>query len=264
MNKIFTTIIIAFTLFSCSSDDSTNPDLKTLEKIVFYRDTANEKQWNFSNNLLQNITLADGSLAEKFIYDSQNRVVSNIKYSNGIVFETNTFIYNADNTIQKINGLPYTFNAATNTYTYSYASDFTINCEVNSDLLAVNFTRTGTNAGEFHMTYANGNMTSFEKITNGSTDVLKNFNFDTILMVNPIADAVLAVARVKSLTDPNFFIDCQASKEVPTGFDKGASDTNYYNYGAIPENKLYKVGIEVLDSNNNFVNFYSFADYHFR
>lgn len=263
MKNILLTIFLAFTVFSCSTDDKTSTTSKILEKVVFYRDSPNERQWNFSNNLLQNITLADGSLAEEFIYDTNNRVIKDIKYLNGSS-QTDVITYNLDNTISTINGLPYAFNGATKTYTYSYGSDFTINCEVNSDLLAVNFSRTGTNAGEFHMTYTNGNMTSFEKITNNATEVVKNFHFDTILMNNPITKAVLAVARVKSLTDPNFFIDSQTSKEVPTGFNKGATDPNYYNYGAIPEENLYQVGIEVLDSNNNSVNFYSFADYHFR
>lgn len=263
MKNILLTVLLSFILFSCSTDDKNTSTSKVLEKIIFYRDSPNQRQWNFSNDLLQSITLADGSLAEQFIYDNQNRLVRNIKYNDGVA-ETDIITYNADNTISTINGLPYTFNAATNTYAYSYGSDFTINCEVNSDMLAVNFTRTGTNAGEFHMIYTNGNMTSFEKITTNSTEVVKNFHFDTTLMNNPIANAVLAVARVKSLTDPNFFIDSQTSKEVPTGFDKGSSDPNYYNYGAIPEEKLYQVGIEVLDTNNNPVNFYSFADYYFR
>lgn len=263
MKNIILTLLLTFTLFSCSNDDKNNTTSKVLEKVVFYRDSENERQWNFSNNLLQNITLADGSLAEEFIYDSKNRVIKDIKYNNGIA-QIDVITYNLDNTISTINNLPYSFNAATKTYTYSYGSNFTINCEVNSDMLAVNFTRTGTNAGVFHLTYSNGNMTSFEKVTNNTTEVLKNFNFETTLMNNPIATAILAVARVKSLTDPNFFIDSPTSKEVPTGFDKGSSDPNYYNYGAIPEEKLYQVGIEVLDSNNNPVTFYSFADYYFR
>jgi hypothetical protein len=263
MTKIIAIFIIAFTLFSCSSDDTNSETLKVLEKVVFYRDTPNERQWNFSNNLLQNITLADGTIAEEFTYDSQNRVVKDVKYTNGTT-ETDIITYNADNTISTINSLPYSYNAATKTYLYSYGSNFTINCEVNSDMLVVNFTRTGFNPGVFHMTYSDGNMTSFEKIANGTTEVLKNFNFETTLMDNPISEAVLAVARVKSLTDPNFFIDSQASQKVPVGFDKGSSDPYYYNYGAIPEDKLYQVGIEVLDGNNNFVNFYSFADYHYQ
>lgn len=263
MKNIVLTIFLAFTLFSCSTDDKNTTTTKILEKVVFYRDSPNERHWNFSNDLLQNITLADGSLAEEFIYDSNNRVIKDIKYNNG-ASQTDVITYNPDNTISSINGLPYVYNTATKTYTYSYGSDFSINCEVNSDLLVINFTRTGTNAAEFHMNYTNGNMTSFEKIITNSTEVLKNFHFETTLMNNPIANAVLAVARVKSLTDPNFFIDSQTSREVPTGFDKGSSDPNYYNYGTIPEEKLYQVGIEVLDSNNNPVNFYSFADYHFR
>lgn len=116
------------------------------------------------------------------------------------------------------------------------------------------------------MTYSNGNMTSFEKVNNNATDLVKNFRFDAMLGENPIYNSVLAVARVKSLTDPSFFFDSQASKDMANGYDKGTTDPFFYNYGTIPdvESKHLQVGIEVLDSNNNFVEFYSFADYYYQ
>jgi hypothetical protein len=262
MQKILLLFVLAATLFSCSSDDGENLPL-VLQKVVFYKGSANERHWNIENGLLANITRADGSVAEAFTYDSQNRVIKEVKYTNGVASETNIITYDSDNKINSINGLGYNFNAATQTYAYSYGSSFTISCEVNADLLATNFTRTGTNAGVYHMTYSNGNMTSFEKTANNTTDT-KNFHFDANFGTNPIYDAVLAVARVKSLTDPNFFIDCQVSKNMANGFDKGSVDPFYYNYGSVPERRLVKIGIEVLDANNNFVDFYSFADYHYQ
>jgi hypothetical protein len=263
MQKILLLFVLAATLFSCSNDDN-NESTLILQKVVFYKGSANERQWNIENGLLTNITLANGTVAESFTYDNQNRVTKEVKYTNGLASETNIIAYNADNTISSINGLAYNFNTATQTYTYSYGSNFTINCQVNSDMLATNFTRTGSNAGQYHMAYANGNMTSFEKTTNGSADILKNFHFDAEFGINPIYNAIIAVARVKSLTDPNFFIDCQVSKNMANGFDKGSTDPFYYNYGSLPDRKLLQIGIEVLDGNNNFVDFYSFADYHYQ
>ena len=262
MKKIIPFLIFAVTFISCSNDSVETT--KTLQKVVFYKNSANTRQWNFNNNLLKNITLADGSLIEEFIYDNQNRVISDIKYTNGLATETNIITYNTDNTIKSINGLEYTYDASTQTYAYSYSGTFTITCQVNSDKLAVNYTRTGSNSGEYHMTYADGNMTSFKKSTNGTIDVLKNFHFDTVIKGNPIADAVLPVARVKSLLDPSFFIDNHASKAMPNGFDKGVTSPYYYNYGEVPDTDLVQIGIEVLDSNNNFVDFYSFADYYYQ
>ncbi len=256
-------LIVATTLLSCSSSDNDTPIQKTIQKVVFYKNSANEKHWIITNNLLTSITNADGSLAEKFTYDSQNRVVSDVKYTNGIASETHIITYNTNNIISTIDGLPYNYNAATRSYTYSYGSDFTINCQVNADMLAVNFLREGSNAGEYHMTYTNGDMTSFEKITNGVTNDHKNFHFDAVFGNNPIYNAVLAVARVKSLTDPSFFVDCQVSKNLANGFDKGSSDPYYYNYGEIPSEKIVQVGVEILDSNNNPVGFYPFADYYY-
>ncbi len=262
MKRFLILLIVATTLFSCSTDDPT-PTPSVLEKVVFYRDSANERHWNVSNNLLTSITLADGTLAEEFIYDAQNRLVSDIKYTNGVVTETDIITYNSDNTISSINNLPYTFNAVTRTYAYSYGSNFTINCTVNQDMLAVDFVRTGTNAGEYHMTYSNGNMNSFEKVTNGTTAVLKNFHFNGVYGTNPIHDAVLAVARVKSLTDPGFFVDSQVSTTMADGFDKGSSDPNYYNYGEVIAHNYSQIGIEILDANNNFVDYYTFATYYY-
>jgi hypothetical protein len=120
------------------------------------------------------------------------------------------------------------------------------------------------------MTYANGNMLSFEKINSGSTNLIKNFHFDDASYgVNPLCNAVLAVARVKSLTDPNFLIDGVASTRVAGGFDKGSVDPNYYHYGLASSTttnpthniKDFSIGVEVLDSSNNAVAVYSFADY---
>ncbi|MEO5776883.1 MAG: hypothetical protein ABIQ27_08255 [Flavobacterium sp.] len=264
MKKIIFLFALATTLFSCTDNDDTIINDSVLQKVVFYDNSSNERQWNISNDLLTSITLADGSIAEEFTYDTQNRVILDTKYVDGNVSEVNTITYNTDNTINSINGLPYTFNATTRTYTYSYGSTFTINCVVNEDMLAVDFIRTGTGAGEYHMTYAGGNMASFEKTTSSSTDILKNFHFDGAYGVNPLRNAVLAVARVKSLTDPNFFIDCQASEGMPNGFDKGLTDTNYYNYGMVLGSGNYQIGVEILDSSNNYVDSYSFAAYYYQ
>lgn len=270
-SKIISLFVLATTLFSCTDKDDTVVSASALQKVVFYSGTPNERQWNISNNLLTNITLADGTVAEEFTYDTQNRLTSDVKYNNGILSETNSIVYNSDSTIKSINGLNYNFNAATQTYDYSYAGTFSINCQVNSDGLAVNYVRTGTNAGEYHMTYASGNMTSFEKTSSGTNDIIKNFHFDGTYGSNPLHDVILAVARVKSLTDPGFFIDSMASSGGAGGFDRGASDPNYYNYGFTssitlpPSNnaKNYSIGIEVLDSSNSVINVYSFADYYY-
>ena len=272
MKKIIFLFILATTLFSCTDNDDTITNTSVLQKVVFYRDSPNERQWNISNDLLTNITLADGTIVEEFTYDSHNRVINDTKYTAGLVSEVTTITYNTDNTISTINGLACTFNAATRSYTYSYGSDFTINCEVNSNFLATNFVRTGTNAGEYHMIYASDNMTSFEKTSSGTSEILKNFHFDGgIIVANPLYNAVLAVARVKSLTDPNFFIDSVASARIAGGFDRGPSDTNYYNFGyassitSPPTHNIkdFSIGVEVLDSSNNYVNGYGFAEYYY-
>lgn len=269
MKNIISLFVLAITLFSCTDNDDSIVDSSDLRKVIFYYNSPNERQWNINNGLLTNITLADGTVVEEFIYDGQNRVISDIKYTGGIVSETTTIMYNADNTIQSINGFPYTYNSATRTYTYSYGSSFAISCQVNSDFLVENFVRTGTEAGEYHVTYSAGEIASFEKRNSGSTDIIKNFHFDASYGVNPLYDAVLAVARVKSLTDPNFFVDGVASTRLAAGYDKGVADPYYYHYGLASSTsntpthniKDFSIGTEVLDSSMNSVAFYAFADY---
>ena len=263
MKKIIFLFVLATTLLSCSDSDDSIVTSSDLQKVVFYYNTPNERQWNIENDILTNITLADGTVVEEFVYDSHNRLIRDIKYSGGSITGTDIITYNTDNTINTINGLPYSYNAATRTYTYSYGSSFAINCQVNSDFLVENFVRTGTDAGEYHMTYTNGNMLSFEKSTSGTTDVIKNFHFDGTYGANPLFNAVIAVARVKSLTDPSFFIDCQPSTVMPNGFDKGTTDPYYYNYGMVLADRYYQIGVEVLDDNNNYAGGYSFAAYYF-
>ncbi len=262
MKKLLILFVLVTTFFSCSSDD-TSSTTEVLQKVVFYYDSPNERHWNIVNDLLTNITLADGTVVEEFVYDSQNRLIRDIKYSSGLVIGTDIITYNADNTINTINGLPYTFDVATRTYAYSYGSSFTITSQVNSDFLVENFVRTGTDAGEYHMTYANGNMLSFEKATSGTTDVIKNFHFDGLYGVNPLHNAVIAVAKVKSLTDPGFFIESQVSANLANGFDKGSADPNYYNYGCVFTDRYYQYGVEILDVSNNSIGYYTFATYYF-
>lgn len=268
MKKIIFLFVLAATLFSCSSDDNNSNSNVVLQKVVFYRNSPNERHWNIENGLLTNIKLADGTLAEEFVYDTQNRVVRDIKYTNGTVTGTDVITYNSDSTIRTINGLPYTFDAATRTYDYTYGSNFTIHCQVNSDFLVENFVRTGAAAGEYHMDYSGGDMTSFKKMNSGSAEIVKNFHFDGLL-TNPLHNTILAVARVKSLTDPSFFIDSVASTRIAGGYDKGASDAYYYSYGyssstttnPTHNDKDFSIGVVVLDNSMNAVGQYSFADY---
>lgn len=268
MKKLFSIILIAATLISCSSDNDSTPIItpKKLHKIVYYRDSANERQWNINNGLLTSITTSDGTLVEEYIYDAEKRVIAEKKYTGGVLTETNTISYNSDNIIESINGLHYNYDAATKTYIYSYGSNFTINCKVNEDKLAVDFLRAGFNPSEYHMTYANGNMISFRQVNNAGTDVLKNFHYTSnTKQDNRLYNAILAVAQVKSLTDPNFFVDGQVSKAIGDGFDKGPAVPYYFSYGQTPntDETILQIGIEVLDSNNNPVTWYSFADYYY-
>ena len=263
MQKILILFVVASALSSCSSDDNNDNPGSVIEKVAFYRDSPNERQWHIKNGLLTNITLSNGTVVEEFTYDSQNRVVKDVQFTNSSASETTIITYNPDSTIKTINGLSCTFNASTQVYAYTDASNFNVNCQVNSNKLAVNYLRTGTNAIEYHMTYTNGNMTSYQKLNSSTADIVKNFQFEGSVIVNPIYNAILPVLKLKSLIDPNFFIDGQSSKSIATGYEV-VNSAFHFNYGFISENNLLQIGIEVLDSNNNAVDFYSFADYYYQ
>lgn len=266
MKKLYFLFIAVIALTSCSTDNSNNdPVAPTIDKVIFYRNSPNARQWNFNNdNLLNDITLADGSLAEKFFYDSEGRVTRDVIYTDGVVTDSYDITYNTDDTINSINGLEYNYDAATRTYSYTYSGSFSLVCKVNADLLAVDYSRTDTNTQDYHFVYANGNMTSFEKSVNGTTAAVKNFRFTTPFGANPIANGILAVARVKSLLDPEFLTDSQVSETIPLGYDCGATDPYFYSYGFVPGDNYLSVGIEVLDSNNNDVTFIQYAEYYYQ
>ena len=111
MKKIISLFVLAATLFSCSSDkNSSAGNSSLLKRVDFYPNKPNESHWNFNNlGLLDNITKQDGTLVEKFVYDSNNNVIKDTKYNNGSVVADYNVTYDSANIITSINCVAYDY-----------------------------------------------------------------------------------------------------------------------------------------------------------
>jgi predicted RND superfamily exporter protein len=266
MKHFLLLLLSAFTLLSCSNDESSSTTF--LQKATFYRNSPNERQWNFNTQgQLVNITLSDGTVVEEFTYNAQKNLILDVKYTNGVVTESYAVTYNANDIITSINNINCYYNSVSKTYSYNNGTT-TINCSVTNDGLVAGYYKVSNTTAIAESSYqiiynTDGNMTSFEKALSGVTTVAKNFYFGNETNDNPIDEAILAVSRVKSIIDPDFFIDSLSSKSIATGFDYGVSNPYHYNYGFTDSENYHQIGVEVLN-NQDLVEFFLFAEYYYK
>ncbi|QBZ96693.1 hypothetical protein [Flavobacterium sangjuense] len=271
MKKYVFLFVLAITLFSCSSDDTSsilvNPEL--LQRVDFYPNTANETRWNFNDSgILDHITKADGTLIEKFIYDSNNNVIRDTKYNNGSIVADYVVTYNSSNIITTINGQAYNYiySAAGFRYFYSNATE-NFNCEINNDLLLTEYTYSNSVSPEkkYEAVYTNSNMISFQRTTNGSVDLVRNYSFLNVINGNPLRNACLGVLKLKSLTDPEFFKDGIFSRSVLSSLSFESGNSAHYNFGLLinSHNYLSQHDIEVYDG-DTFVEYINYSKYYYQ
>ena len=246
MKNLILLLILTTTLFSCSSDSvdsTTNQDV--LQRVDFYPGTSFERRWNFNNDgLLTTITDVNGVLIEKFVYDSDNNVIQDIKYSSGSPTENYLITYNSSNKITNINSRSYNYSASENRYYYTIGNE-SFSCELNADGLAkhysdfFDFPDTGDDVQtEFNFQYENGDLLNISGFGSNMSDVIINFNYGTV--VNPLKNATLPVFRIKSLIDPNFFntgISSNNVKETKT-YAPGDPESSIYGMLFYPSNKI--------------------------
>lgn len=246
MKKFISILVLATTFLSCSNDDN-NVSINTnlLKRVDFYPNTANERQWNFnSDGLLTTITDVDGNLIEKFVYDSNNNVIQDIKYSSGLATENYVITYNSSNKITSINTKSYNYSASENRYFYSGGNE-TFSCTLNADGLATHyseffdFPEEGNDIQtDYTFQYENGNLISMKGFGSSMSDLEVNFNFGTI--VNPLKNATLAVFKLKSILDPEFFSTGISSHNVKEVQSYAALNPATYSFGMLfyPNNKI--------------------------
>ena len=271
MRKIITLFVIATTLFSCSIDDSSSVvNSSLLKRVDFYPNKPNESRWNFNNfGLLDNITKPDGTLVEKFVYDSNNNVIKDTKYNNGSIVVDYVVAYDSANIITSINGVAYDYvnSAAGFRYSYANATD-NFSCEINNDMLLTKYTYSNTVAPEkkYEAVYSNNNMISFERTNNGTVDLVRNYSFGSEAgNGNPLRTACLGVMKLKSLTEPEFFMEGIFSKSVVLALSFGTGNSIHYNYGLLNNsaNHLSQHDIEVFDG-DTFVEYINYSKYYYQ
>jgi hypothetical protein len=271
MKKIIFLFVLAATLFSCSSDENSSAGKSSLLKRVdFYPNKPNESRWNFNNlGLLDNITKQDGTLVEKFVYDSNNNVIKDTKYNNGSVVADYNVTYDSANIITSINGVTYdyVYSAAGFRYSYTNATE-NFSCEINNDMLLTKYSYSNADSPEkkYDAVYSNNNMISFQRTNNGTVDLVRNYSFGSDTgNGNPLRNACLGVMKLKSLTEPEFFMDGIFSKSVVLALSFGTGNSIHYAYGLLTNsaNHLSQHDIEVFNG-VTFVEYINYSKYYYQ
>ncbi len=253
MKKIIFLFVLATTVLSCSSDDSSsNTNSNLLQRVDFYPGTSFEKRWLFnSDGLLTDITKADGTPLEKFTYDTDNNVVQYTKYENGSATENYLISYDSSNKITDINGKHYNYSASENRYYYTIGNE-SFSCDLNTDGIATHYLDffDYPNEGddiltEFSFQYENGNLLSMSGLENTLSDVEVNFNYSNV--INPLKFATLPVLKIKSILEPIFFNSGISSNHTKEYESYALGDPESHSFGILinPSNK-----IELLSQEN--------------
>ncbi|MCA0348751.1 MAG: hypothetical protein R2805_12035 [Flavobacterium sp.] len=219
MKNIISLFVIIIVLVSCNNDDSTNSTVinpNLLQRVDFFSGTSYEKRWCFnSNGFLEEIKDANGILLEKFVYNSNNQVIQNLIYENGIVTQTLNISYSSNNIISEINGNPFNYNSTENKYYDSDGLFYNYNCNLNSEFLmksssAINDDPDYYYEYTYNTIYIENNMFSFSSYdTNTFQEIFTFYEFDN--NVNPLKQALMPVFKVKSITNPKFYYDSLSS-----------------------------------------------------
>ena len=214
MKKFYLLLISICLLTSCSSDSSSNdlnPNL--LKRIDFYPETVYVRHWNFNDNgLLNEITKADGTVVQNFIYDTDNRLISATLFNDNGINETHDFTYNSNDFITSVDGVTVNYDAALDAYYTGVLNDHYRLTKINSQKLLVEGRKvvmdndeTGINEtrwNEMIVNYSNNNIMSYSP-----EDRCVIFTYDN--NNNPLRNATLAICKAFSFIDGSRWIDGQ-------------------------------------------------------
>ncbi|WP_293893061.1 hypothetical protein [Flavobacterium sp.] len=245
-SKIISLFVLATTLFSCSSDNSsslTNPNL--LQRVDFFPGRTFETRWKFNDDgLLISITNPNNELIESFVYDSNNNVIQDTKYDSGSPTENYLITYDSSNKITSINSRSYNYNASENRYYYIEGNE-TFSCELNADGIVTHyfdffdFPEEGDDIQtEFSFQYENGNLLSMIGFGSSLGEIEVHFNYGTV--VNPLKNATLSVLKLKSIIEPRFFNTGISSYSIKETQSFSVVDPETHSFGMLfyPSNKI--------------------------
>ena len=260
MKKIYSLLIIVLISFSCSEADDIiskdNPQLRKpgriinvldptkLAKVVFYPGSDSEKNYYFyPNGLLRKITNADGTLFQKFIYDSNNNLIYTQRISSSVWVSAYSyaFTYDDSNHITSVNGISVTYDAQANQYVFHYPPVFTDDPEcptcydypdrteitLNNEMKIIN-QRTFYHSsdgnysyGGIYASYNNGNMTSVSGYTDPSGPSYLHDN-----KINPLKPALTPICRALSVARSLSYYE-----RFATGENNSTNNVIFNGYG---------------------------------
>ncbi|WP_264519615.1 hypothetical protein [Flavobacterium sp. N1994] len=237
MKKFYFLLIAICALSSCTSDSSsntsTNPNL--LQRIDFYPGLASERHWLFNTHgLLTQITKADGTVVQNFVYDTSNRLTSSTLFNTSGINETHTFTYDNNDFVISVDGETVHYDAGVDAYYTGILNDRYRLTKINGDKLIVEGRTviietdiTGTNEtrwAEMIVNYSNNNIMSYSP-----GDSCNSFTYDD--KTNPIRNATLAICKAFSFVSGSRWID---------GLYNSANNVLTHNYcSEDPESSVY-------------------------
>ena len=201
--------------------------------------------------------LTPNELVESFVYDSDNNVIQNIKYSSGTPTENYLIAYDSNNRITSINGKHYNYSIADNRYYYTDGIE-TFSCELNADGLATHYSHffDYPNEGDdietdYTFQYDSGNLTVMSGFGTSLGEIEVHFTYGAV--TNPLKNAALSVLKLKSVIEPQFFNTGISSNNVKEAQSYAPGDPETHSFGMLiyPNNK-----IEILSQEDYYLGVY--------
>ena len=237
MKKFYLLISFVIVSISCSSDDeqhniSQNPHL--LQRVDFYGGNSVYRYWLFNREgLLTEITKADGTLVEKFVYDTNNRLIQDTKYFNGAITETFNITYDSSDFITQVNDTAYDYSYYFHKYYYT-SGNINYECLIDADFIMKESHKIFDDSVDqyYDNDYCNHdasrNMIGYSSSAtfNGGPNCSYTYTDTT----NPLRDATMSVLRAKSLYDPHFLADGLSSRNNKATLHYMAEDPESYVY----------------------------------
>lgn len=231
-------------LTSCSNDSSSNePNLNLLQRVDFYPGLTFERRWLFNTDgLLNEITKADGTIVQNFIYDSNNRLTSSTLFNDNGFNETHTFTYDNNDFVATVDGEIVNYDSSLGAY---YTGDLNQGyrlTKINNEKLLVegrsvflDIDETGTNeirSAEISVNYLNNNVMNIYP-----NDSCNSFTYDS--NSNPLQNATLAICRAFSYIENSRWVNGQIN-----------SANNVLTHNLCPEDPESEVFQYTYNSNN--------------
>ncbi len=242
MKKFYITLCVIIVSISCTNDTQNQPDPHLLQRVDFYPGTSFETRWLFNENgLLKQITKADGTVIQDFIYDAQERLSSSTIYE-ASANQTYNFTYDSNGFVTTVNNQSLQYNTAGGFYYFGDLNGYFSKFKIDSEKLLTS-SKTAyideVELGQFEESivyqidiyYLNNNITAYN--IGESCD---NSTYDN--NINPLRNATLAICRAFSFVPKSLwpYHHCISANNILTEkycSEDPESEVYHYTYNTI-------------------------------